>query len=173
MYFATVDSATSCPSSASSDWILGAPQVAFSRDIFRMRWMSLKLIGGGLRLPPPVVSPALPMPSNHGLGTHGEYAVPPAFEQLPQQDPEDPIRILEVGTIDATFQNRELLTKREIFKNKLIAVAYKRAHDGKKLNEDRHPRGVYLGRSLRRSRTRCYCRNGRVAGPAAHGRSFR
>ena len=37
IYLATVDSATEYPSKCSSDWIRGAPQVGFSRDMRRMR----------------------------------------------------------------------------------------------------------------------------------------
>ena len=37
MYFATVESAASYPNSFNSDWILGAPQVGFSLDIWRIR----------------------------------------------------------------------------------------------------------------------------------------
>ncbi len=46
MYFATVESATLWPSSASSEAILGAPQVTFSVDIRRISWMTSMLIGG-------------------------------------------------------------------------------------------------------------------------------
>ncbi len=46
IYFATVESATLCPSSASSEAIIGAPHVTLSMDMRRIRWISSMLIGG-------------------------------------------------------------------------------------------------------------------------------
>jgi len=46
MYFAMVESAASKPSNFNSDWILGAPQVGFSRDICRIRSQTAWVIFG-------------------------------------------------------------------------------------------------------------------------------
>jgi hypothetical protein len=59
------------------------------------------------------------VPSNNGIGLHQGQGVGPIVPRLGQDHPEDPIALLETGTLDGALKDGNLLPQREILKGQL------------------------------------------------------
>ncbi len=92
MYFATVDTATSMPSLASSLRMRGAPQVTFARDILRIRpttsGASRGRPGRRARLTGPETPEPVPVPTDHRRRLDDGQSLPPARPDMREDYPE-------------------------------------------------------------------------------------
>ena len=70
-------------------------------------------------LPGPVQPEALPVPSNDGVGLHQGQVLGPIVPRPGQEHPEDPIGLLQAGTLDRALEDHKLLSQREILEGQL------------------------------------------------------
>jgi len=71
----------------------------------------------------PVETEACPMPSNHRLRRDDDQSFFPGGPELMGSDPEEFVEQIEPCPRMSTFQNGELLPKREILQNEIPATA--------------------------------------------------
>jgi hypothetical protein len=74
----------------------------------------------------PVEAEACPMPANHRLRCDDDQSFFPSGPELMGNDPEQFVEQIEPWPRMSTFQNGELLPKREILQHKLAAVTKRR-----------------------------------------------
>ncbi len=75
-----------------------------------------------LRLPPPVEAKAVPVPAYDGVRLHEMHGLLPVLQHLRHQDPEHPIAVLDLGTLDGTFQNGELVSQCNVLESEALPV---------------------------------------------------
>ena len=118
MYLATVASATSWPNRSSSDRILGAPQVGFSRDMRRIRSRISRSMGGRPGFPALdfhrqySLNPS--MPSDDRFGLHDDQGGSPVRPEPGEPYPEDAVAVPQLRTFDGLLEDGNLLSQCEV-----------------------------------------------------------
>ena len=69
------------------------------------------------------------MSSDHSLRLHDDEVLLPALQERARHDPERPVAVLELGALDASSQNVELLAEDEILKREASALGGDRAEE--------------------------------------------
>ncbi len=72
------------------------------------------------------------MPLDHGLGFHDQQRVPPAVEEPPHQDPEDPIAVVDLRALHGALEYRDLLAKSEILDGQARSISDQRVDEPEK-----------------------------------------